>query len=576
MACVFAAGCIGSIGDGKDGATDPNEPEPEPGDFTCVPGDPSATVLQRLSRTQHLAALHAFLAGALGNAAEADVVLAALESTITLLPPDSSSDHARLDQAVSQAHVDGQYHLAEAAAAQLVANQARRDIVVGSCASDADPSNDEACLDQFIRRLGYLAHRRPLSDAEVAFYRDEVYPPANGMDTAAFRDVIAAMLLSPNALYRLEMAGEPVEGRDDLFELSAHELAVRLAFHFWDGAPDDALYAAADSGALLTEDGYTAEVDRLLAHPRTRETFDRYYAEWLLLDDLAPLDTQLGNPDCDAFVGDDIPTAELRDDVIQDTLDFTAYVSWQSDGDFVALFTSDANVAKTPDVAALYGEGTPVWQEGTEPTALPGRAGVLTRPAMLATGSVATHPTLRGREIRRRVLCDDLPPPPPDAMADQTELDPLMGARERMEVLTEDPSSSCISCHEWINPLGYPLEAFDGLGRLRTQEIIYGDDGEVLASLPLDLTVEANLEAGDDTVIEGGVELSHHIAQSNKARACFARHYFRFAFARVEDDQVDGCELENMRAALEEGRSIRDVFRDVAMSPTFRLRKLAD
>ena len=570
---VLTAGCVGTIGDDDR----PEQPSLEPNDFACTPGDPSATVLQRLSRSQHLAGLHQFVASALGSADDADTIMAALESTITLLPLDGSLDHARLDQAVTQGHVDAQYHLANAAAAQILATPERRQSALGTCATDADPSNDEGCLDAFIRRIGYFAHRRPLFDAEVAFYRDEVYPPADGMDARAFQDVIATMLLSPNFLYRLETEGAAVSGRDDLFDLSAHELATRLAFHFWDGTPDATLYAAADSGELLTDAGYAAQVDRMLDDPRTTATFDRYYAEWLLLDDLAPMDTQLGTPTYDAFVGADVPSAELRGRMIEDLLDLTRYLSWQGDGDFASLFTSDLNVTKTADMAAIYG-GVPTWQPGTEPASLPGEhyAGVLTRPAMTATGSVLTHPTLRGREVRRRILCDALPPPPADALDNQPQLDPIMTEREKMTALTEDPDSSCITCHQWINPLGYSFESYDGLGRFRTAEVIYDDDGSVIASLPLDTEVEANLEAGDDSTVADGIEMSAHIAQSNKARACFARHYFRFVFARVEDDEIDGCELETIRAALEEGQSLRQVFRNIAMTPTFRQKTLAD
>jgi len=534
-------------------------------------------VLQRLSHRQHLASLRGFVASAIGSADDADVVIAALELTVTLLPLDGSLDHARLDQSVTQGHVDAQYHLATSAAAEILATSERRESVLGACAGDADPSNDEACLDSFIRRVGYFAHRRPLSDVEVAFYRDEVYAPAAGMDTRAFQDVIATMLLSPNFLYRLETEGAAVPDRDGLFSLSAHELAVRLAFHFWDAAPDDALYAAADSGEILTEAGYTAQVDRMLVDPRTAATFDRFYAEWLLLDDLAPMDTQLGTPIYDTFVGEDVPTAELRGRMIEDVLDLTRYLSWQGGGDFASLFTSDLNVAKTADMAAIYG-GVPTWQEGTEPTSLPGGhyAGILTRPAMTASGSVLTHPTLRGRDVRRRILCDSLPPPPPDAMDDQPDLDPMMSEREKMTALTEAPNSSCIACHQWINPIGYSFEGYDGLGRVRTEEVLYNDDGSLLASLPLDTVVEANLQAGDDIIVNDGVEMSAHIAQSNKARACFARHYFRFAFARVENDEIDGCELDTIRTALEEGQSLRQVFRNIAMSPTFRQKNLAD
>ncbi len=566
------AACVGDIGDGGEGL---DEPPLEPGDFACTPGDPSATVLPRLSRGQYVAAVSDFVAAAVGPQ-EVEPILAAIASTLTLLPQDASSDHDRLDQAVSQGHVDAQYHLAVAVARELTSTPERREALLGSCGTDADPANDDSCLEELILGLGYRAHRRPLVSAEVAFYRDEVFEPAEGMDLAAVRDVITAMLLAPSFVYRVELDGDPVDGRADLYALSAHELASRLAFHFWNGPPDDALYAAADSGLLLTEEGYAAEVERMLDDPRTLATFDRFYAEWLWLDDLAPLHQQVGQPDYDAFLGGVVPTPELRERLIEDLLDLTRYVTWQSGGSFAELFVSQLSFAKTDDVAAIYG-GVPLWQEGTTPATLPAgaRAGILTRPAMLATGSIQTHSVLRGREVRRRILCQEMPPPPADAMNNLPDLDPIMTERERMEAITEQPGSSCVGCHSQMNPIGYTLESFDGLGRARTEEAIFDTDGTLLATLPLDTSAAPRLTADDDTVASGAIELSALVADSNLARACFARHAFRFALSRVEDDAVDGCALETIRESLADGRDLRAVYRDIALSPTFRLRKLS-
>jgi hypothetical protein len=567
------SGCVGNIGGAP---SDIDEPALEPGDFACTPGDPSATVLPRLSQQQYLASLRALAAESLGQP-EADNVLTALTSTLSLVPSDVNADHGRLDQDVSQAHVDGQYFVAVQFAELLTSTPERRDAVLGTCASDSDASNDDACIAELIRSFGYRAHRRPLLQAEVDFYRTEVFEPATGVELAAARDVITVMLLSPNFLYQLEIDGEPVADRDDLFELSAHELASRVAFHFWNEPADAELYAAAEDGSLMTEDGYAAQIDRMLDDPRTQATLDRYYSEWLLLDDLAPLDTQLGQPNYDAFVGANVPTQELRERLIEDVLDLARHTTWHSEGSFAELFTSDRSFAKTDDVAALYG-GVGLWQEGTEPDSLPEgtRAGILTRPGMLATGSIQTHAVLRGREVRKRILCDEIPPPPAGATDDLPELDPIMTERERMEAITEQPGSSCLSCHAALNPIGWTLESYDGLGRLRTEETLYQQDGAVLATLPIDTSAAPYLTGDDDTVVANGIELSEQIAQSNVARACFARHYFRFTFSRLEDDDVDGCELENIRSGLEEGRSLKQIIRDIAMSQTFRRRKLSN
>jgi hypothetical protein len=125
-----------------------------------------------------------------------------------------------------------------------------------------------------------------------------------------------------------------------------------------------------------------------------------------------------------------------------------------------------------------------------------------------------------------------------------------------------------------MNPIGFSLGAFDGLGRVRTVETVFGEDGSVLAEIPVDTVATAQI--GEEPVtLDDAVELSEEIVASGKPQACFARHYFRYAFARSEDLDVDGCVVESMREELERGRPLRDVLRDLALSETFRSKKLS-
>jgi hypothetical protein len=567
----LAVGCIGQIGGTPGGSDSDNDSTDQA--FTCTPGDPSATILPRLSREQYLASLRDVVAVTLGPS-DVEGVMAGVDAALTLVPADGDPDHAKLDQDVSQAHVDGQYYVAVAFAEQLTATPEHVERLVGACAVDTDTANDETCLDAFIRDVGRRIHRRPLTDDLVAFYRDEVFEPADGMEVAAIRDVLVVMALSPWFLYHIENEGAAVDGRNDLFELSPYELAARLSFHFWNAPPDDALLAAAESGALATDDGYAAEIERLVRDPRTRATMDRFFAEWFELDDLAPLDTSVGDPAFDAFAGSDVPTSELRGRILEDSLDLVRHVSWDAGGSLADVFLTDLSFAKTEDVASIYG-GVPLWTEGATPEPLPAgqRAGILTRPAMLATGSNTTHLVLRGREVRKNILCDTIPAPPADAMNNIPDLNPNMTERERMEELTG--TGSCAGCHAMMNPIGFTLGAYDGLGRFRTEETMFGDDGSVLATLPLDTQAAPALVATDTAVARDGIELSEMVATSDKTHGCFARHYFRFTFARAEDDEIDGCTLEQMFDSLREGAPLAEVLRDIALSPTFRLRKLA-
>jgi hypothetical protein len=82
---------------------------------------------------------------------------------------------------------------------------------------------------------------------------------------AGVRAVVTAVLQSPAFLYRTEGVHS-----DDPARLGPEELASRVAFALWNGPPDDALLAAAAAG--LPPEVLAAEVDRMLADPRARDT----------------------------------------------------------------------------------------------------------------------------------------------------------------------------------------------------------------------------------------------------------------------------------------------------------------
>jgi len=91
-----------------------------------------------------------------------------------------------------------------------------------------------------------------------------------------------------------------------------------------------------------------------------------------------------------------------------------------------------------------------------------------------------TSPTLRGKWILD-VLFGTAPPPPPAVSPLKEEKDKKAAPktfRERMALHAADPS--CASCHRKMDPLGYALENYDGIGTWR-------DDN---AGQPLDTNAE--------------------------------------------------------------------------------------
>jgi hypothetical protein len=98
----------------------------------------------------------------------------------------------------------------------------------------------------------------------------------------------------------------------------------------------------------------------------------------------------------------------------------------------------------------------------------PNRYGLLGQASILAVTSYPnrTAPTIRGKWVLEQLLGSPPPPPPPNVPSlkdDSTEQKLTM--RQRMEQHRANPT--CAVCHRMMDPLGFALENFDGLGGWR-------------------------------------------------------------------------------------------------------------
>jgi hypothetical protein len=551
--------------------------------FACNPAAVApASGWRRLGIGQYRNTLRDLLAFGLRDGNAANAVMNTLGAELGRLPADERQklpedlhgSYRRLDQDVEQLHVEIPYEIAIALAANVTA-PARLATLAGACATDGNAGNDADCLTAFVQRFGERALRRPLAADELAFYRG-LYGPTPGADPAGYADVIVGLLTAPQFLYQIEhgagaAAGAP--GEAGRFTLTPHELASRLSYHFWDTMPDDALWMAAGSGALQTAEGYRAQVDRLFRDPRARTTLDGFLREWLKLDDVPNLDSRNGHPVWRAFAGGDLPRSSLRAEMIEDALDTVRHFLWNGTGTFDDLLTSELSFARGADLARMY--GVPAWDGTGAPPALPAgvRPGLFTRAAFLATGSPTTRPVMKGVFIRTNVLCDAIPPPPDNAMANVPELDPRLSTRQVVEGITQAPGSACAACHaSFINPIGFATENFDALGRVRASQPLFDDTGAEIGRAPVDTRTVPQILPGDERPSAGAGDLMRLIAESGKAQACFARHYLRFSFARWEDLDADGCVLERLRQLLMRKAPLGEVMREIALAPEFQQR----
>ncbi|MDB4976893.1 MAG: Cellulose-binding domain protein [Myxococcaceae bacterium] len=540
--------------------------------FDCRAGALAESSMQRLSRTQYENTVHDLLEAQLPS--YFDAIWPVVRGAFAALPEDTISKvepFSTMDQAVSQQHVNTYFNIAQVVAQALTQDDAHVAALLSCRAGEPDGE----CVARFLQSFGRRAFRHSLSDAELGFLR-EVYA-ADGVDAAGLRDVITVALNAPQFLYRVELGDQPLKGRPHTYTLTGAELATRLAYHFWQTMPDDALLASAEAGELASDKAYEKRVEQMHRDPRGEASMRVFVREWLALDGLRDLDALVGDPVFDAFAGSDTPSPELRDDMIDDVLDSFAF-HVRRDDSFAEWFTSSYSFARSDELAAIY--ASEKWDgQNAEPPRFPTglRSGLLTRAALLSTGSAKTRPIMKGVFVRTRILCDRVPPPPANATTIPAELTTTMTTRKVVETLTEQPGSSCAGCHTTlINPLGFATENYDALGRIRATEVLYSAEGKALGEQPVLTESTPRVWSNDDTSSSGASDLTELILSSGKAEACFARQYIRFAYGRTEDEEIDGCALESVRSALQSGKSLQQALRAAVLRPEFRQRFVGD
>lgn len=231
---------------------------------------------------------------------------------------------------------------------------------------------------------------------------------------------------------------------------------------------------------------------------------------------------------------------ELAADMVKETEEFVAHVLWEDDGTLYTMLTADYTVANDR-LGELYDIAEPLTDEFSL-VDLPAQrqAGVLGHASFLASRSSNTSSSivLRGLYVSETLLCQHMPPPPPevaDATVDIDESNPLT-QRERLEQHRADPL--CAACHNLFDPLGYPFESFDAIGAFRETE----------AGLALDLstTIPQYLDP-DETAVRDVTELGHALAELDLTYDCLAQNLFTYTMGSAPQSQ--SCQIDALREA---------------------------
>ena len=360
---------------------------------------------------------------------------------------------------------------------------------------------------------------------------------------------VAAILVSPSFLFRMEVDPEPGEVRD----LNDFELATRLSYFLWSSMPDDELFGAAARGELHTEEQLVQQARRMLKDDRVEALVENFAGQWLQLrglEEVSPSQKQFPTFD-----------NQLREAMLRETeLFFRTIVSDnRSILDFLDADYTYVNdrLAKHYGISGVSGpDFKRVSLEGGRRGGLLGQASILT----VTSDPTRTSPVKRGKWILEN-LFDAPPPEPPPNVPQLAESDSsqLTGSlREQMERHRADPA--CASCHKMMDPLGFGLENYNAIGAWRDR------DGTI--------EIDATGELPSGQTFDGPQELRHLLLQrQDDFRRCLSEKMLTFALGRGLE-YYDACAVERIVNRLQaDDDRFAIVVEEIVKSPAFRQRE---
>ncbi len=354
----------------------------------------------------------------------------------------------------------------------------------------ANAAEELPCARKILSTLARQAYRRPVTAADtetlLSFYQA-------GRNTGDFDDgierALQLILAHPEFVFRTEdapanaKAGQP-------YRVSDLELASRLSFFLWSTGPDDELINLAVQNKLRNPGVFEQQVRRMVADPRSSELVKNFAGQWLQLRTLQSSTPEgVIYPDFDDNLRQAFRTeAEMFfDSIVREDRSVIDLLN----GDYTFV---NERLAAHYGIPNVYGsQFRRVKLDG----ALDVRRGLLGKGSFELVTSVAdrTSPVQRGKWVLTNIL-GVIPPDPPPGVPTLKETGnggaPVeQTMRQRMEEHRANPA--CASCHKMMDPIGFALENFDGVGTWRTKQ--------------LGQTLDASGQLTDGTKINGVVDL---------------------------------------------------------------------
>jgi mono/diheme cytochrome c family protein len=326
----------------------------------------------------------------------------------------------------------------------------------------ASPAQENACASKILANLTRHAYRRPTTDADVkpllALYTKA---RAKGDFDSGIQEALQGLLVSPDFLFRIEQDRKPV-GNSNAFRVSDIELASRLSFFLWSSVPDDQLLDLAAANKLSNPAILAQQVHRMLDDPKSHALVTNFAGQWLFVRNLATV-----RPDPVAFPDWD---ESLRASFQAETELFFESALRENRSALELLSANytflNERLAKHYGIPGIYGS-----QLRRVTLDNPERGGLLGQGSLLTVTSYPNRTSVvqRGKWILENLLGTPPPAPPPDVPAlEATTANQHLTLREAMEKHRANPV--CAGCHARMDPIGFALENYDGIGKWRSTD----------------------------------------------------------------------------------------------------------
>ncbi len=320
-----------------------------------------------------------------------------------------------------------------------------------------------ACATKILSTLARRAYRRSVTQADLQpllkFYKAG---RSAGNFESGIEMALRGMLVSPEFLFRIER--DPVAAPPgSVHRISDFELASRLSFFLWSSIPDDELLKLAEKGKLADPAVLDGQVRRMLADTKSKALVTNFAGQWLYLRNLGLL-----RPDPDAFPDFD---EGLRASFQHETELFFETIL-REDRSVLELLGANytflnERLARHYGIPDVYGSAfRRVNLTDSNRGGLLGQGSVL----MVTSYPNRTSVVQRGKWILENLLGNPPPPPPPDIpdLKAHGEDGKQLTMRQQMEA--HRANAVCASCHSRMDPLGFALENFDGVGKWRDKD----------------------------------------------------------------------------------------------------------